>query len=230
MEDYKHNSATIVVIHNILRRANASLIAHCNSKDINSARKLKAFVGYLAAYHDFLHHHHHNEDAVYFPALAKHGIPCDNFTAEHKELEPLLKHIGEIASIVKNKKQFKALTPSGFDFETLKQNLQSVADFLNPHLELEETTHTPEVFLAANFPVDELHAVHARLAKEAQKDSDPTMALPFMLSNCTPAEKKEVFGKMMPWFVVHVMIPLFSLVHRDYWQFSYAKSKKEKTV
>ncbi|KAJ3026608.1 UNVERIFIED_CONTAM: hypothetical protein HDU68_005388 [Siphonaria sp. JEL0065] len=228
MEDYKHSAYVVSVIHNMLRRANESLIANCNPTEVNSARKLRGFVGFLGAYTTFLHHHHHNEDAVYFPVLAKHGINCDNFTQEHKELEPLMEYVEKIAAISKNKKQLKALSPATFDFDTLKKKLQEIANFLNPHLDLEETEHTPDVFLAANFPVEELHAVHDRLAKEAQKNGDPTIDLPFMALNVTAEEKKIFLGKAFPWVVLHVVIPLVTLVHRDYWQFSFAKNGKKK--
>ncbi|KAJ3006899.1 UNVERIFIED_CONTAM: hypothetical protein HDU68_003829 [Siphonaria sp. JEL0065] len=228
MEVYKHSAYAVTVIHNILRRANESLIAHCNREDIDSTSKLQAFLGYLGAYTTHLDHHHHNEDVVFFPVLMKHGMNCDKLIQDHKDLEPLMEYLEKIAAITKDKAQLAALSPDTFDFDTLKQKLQEIANFLNPHLDLEESEHTAEVYAAANFPPEELVAVHDRIASESQKNGDGTIDLPFMVLNVTDEERRLFLAKAFPWVLLNVVIPLLTYVHWDYWQFSYAKSRKEK--
>ncbi|ORY37665.1 hypothetical protein BCR33DRAFT_721388 [Rhizoclosmatium globosum] len=65
------NTYTITVMHNILRRANESLVINCDTEHITSIGQLEAYIGYLASYAAFLHHHHNNEDDIYFPVLIK---------------------------------------------------------------------------------------------------------------------------------------------------------------
>ncbi|KAJ3066263.1 hypothetical protein HDU98_010439 [Podochytrium sp. JEL0797] len=219
------NCHQIEAIHNTLRRGNGSLIAHCDASQIQTPKKLRSFLGFLHAYMQFLHHHHHNEDAFYFPVLAAHGMPTDHLTAEHKTLEPMMEYCSKMGAQALDKSARKTLDPKTFNFTKLKQELQALADVLHPHLALEESTQTVDVFVARNVTTEALKACHAEIMKETQKE-DPTIGLAYLMMMVNEEEKK-LFAQQMPWFLVKVMLPIFVSVHKDYWQFSYAKQQKK---
>ncbi|KAJ3297099.1 hypothetical protein HDU79_004706 [Rhizoclosmatium sp. JEL0117] len=223
---FEFNNYTITVIHNILRRANESLVINCDAEHITSKKQLKAFIGYLAAYASFLHHHHKNEDDIYFPVLIKHGINCDGLTQDHKDLEALLAILDKTAALSKDKKAVAALDPKAFDFASVKENLLQIRATLNPHLLLEETDHSPQVLRDSGLTTEEITKVHNDIMVE-EKKQDPFTSLPFFLKSFSPEEKKNWVKKTMPGFVVNVLGPIFSLRFSSYWQFSYQQQVKK---
>ncbi|KAJ3067437.1 hypothetical protein HDU98_009327 [Podochytrium sp. JEL0797] len=225
IEYFTTNCRQVEAIHNILRRANASLIAHCDSSQIQTPQKLPSFLGFLHAYMEFLHHHHQHEDAFYFPVLAGYGMPTDHLTADHKALEPMMEYCSKMGAQAMDKSARNTLDPNTFDFARLKQELQAIADFLHPHLALEESTQTVEVFVAHNVPTEALKASLAEILKETQKE-DPTIGLAFLMMMVNE-EEKLLLAQEMPWFLVNVMVPIFVYMHKDYWQFSYANQQKK---
>ncbi|KAJ3297098.1 hypothetical protein HDU79_004705 [Rhizoclosmatium sp. JEL0117] len=220
------NTYTITVMHNILRRANESLVINCDTEHITSIGQLEAYIGYLASYAAFLHHHHKNEDDIYFPVLIKHGINCDRLTQDHRNLEDLLATLNKTAALSKDTKALAALDPKTFDFAAVKENLLQIRATLNPHLLLEETEHNPQALRDSGLTVEELSAIFDAMKAEEQKQ-DLFTSLPFFLSSFSPEEQKLWVSKMMPSFVVYVLGPLASLRYSSYWQFSYQQQVKK---
>ncbi|KAI8622478.1 hypothetical protein BC830DRAFT_1089362 [Chytriomyces sp. MP71] len=225
MDAYEDNIFVLTTIHNVIRRSLVQVVKNCDAQHVPDKKKLRSFLGFAEATIVNLHSHHHHEDLLYFPLLKKYGIETESLSEEHKALEGLLT---EVLAIVKSpktdKKAWKAIKPSNFDFAGLKSKVEQIQTILLPHLEREELEHTAEKTRNSGLPSDVLIKCHEDIAAEAQKD-DPTLVLPLLYYHLNEKELKDMWNAKFPFVLRTLIMPIFRAVHVDYWQFSYSKSK-----
>ncbi|KAJ3089843.1 hypothetical protein HK100_007641 [Physocladia obscura] len=222
-DSFDRNHIVLLAVHNTLRRSLHQSIINCDKTYVPDKKTLRNFLGFVDAAMQHLHNHHTNEDVIYFPVLAQHGIKIDHLDADHHALIPKMKEIDAVVKV--DKRAFDNLEYNTFDFVSLKTNLEKLRDILLPHLDQEEREHAPDILRASGMSAQELDNVLGGIVKAEQK-LDPTISLPIIYYHLDEKEIKEFWEPTIPAVVRVGLFSMFACWNSGFWEFSYAKAKK----
>jgi hemerythrin-like domain-containing protein len=161
---------------------------------------LKGFLTYVKCLVRLLHAHHVTEDKAMFPHLRDMlpNVPIQELTAQHHQMDPLLKEIKGILNHLKS-------ASSNATTDMLGDALSRIKLLWVDHIELEEAAFGPEA-IAPHLTMAERKRAGRITANYSARHQFPlSLMIPFLLYNMIP-EDRIVMLQLMPPFIAPMLV------------------------
>ena len=158
-----------------------------------STQILKGYLTYVRCLAKLLHAHHVTEDKAMFPHLRDKlpDAPIQVLTAQHHEMDPVLKEIKNV------------LHDTCMD--TLEDALARIGEMWSQHIEVEEAAFGPDAIEPYLTMEERRRAGRITVNHSARHQFPLSLMLPFLLYNL-PIQDRDVMIQLMPPFIPPMLV------------------------
>lgn len=163
----------------------------------------EGFATYVRTLGWVINAHHSGEDYVVFPYLKSKlpDAPFDQLSAEHREMDGILKELQATIEAVTTQAQ------TGDLLNSLNRILTRLAELWTPHIEKEQFYLYDISKTEAVMDVNEQIKLIQDVSKHSQQQGDPAFMVPFVLYNLPPEERANM-SQTMPPVLIQELVPI----------------------